>query len=125
MNAHKNNINASSDAGAAQALEAAAERIDAPTNEQYVTKALHNPMLSSQHEIDMHRINGHLPYRRWCSICNKAWGIEDPHRARDYDMDPNTRTPFFSFDDCFMSTRDDPDNKAIIFVAKEHITRTK
>ena len=62
-------------AGEAQADVVGAE----PCAEGVAPKTLFNPLLPSAREVADHNLT-HCPYRRWCTICQAAFGKEDPHK---------------------------------------------
>ena len=41
-------------------------------------KTLFNPLLPSAREVADHNLT-HCPYRRWCKVCQEAFGKEAPH----------------------------------------------
>ena len=52
-----------------------------PCMEARVPRTAFDPLLPSAEEVAEHNVT-HVPYRRWCKICNEARGREDPH-SRD------------------------------------------
>ena len=72
-------------------------------------KAVTNPKLPSQAEIDEHNLT-HSPYRNWCAICVKAWGQEDHHRTDKSKVD--SEVPIVDMDYGYMKYKDkDVDGK--------------
>ena len=45
-----------------------------PVMENRVPKTMFDPLLPAAQEIAEHEVSGHRPYRRWCKICQAAWG---------------------------------------------------
>ena len=74
-----------------------------------------NPKLPSKEEIEEHYLQGHLPYRAWCSHCVRGKGKRRGHRCQE-DKDRAIRE--IHVDYCFMGMKGEESTKTIV-VAKD------
>ena len=86
------NANAEDETGAAEGDdELVAEEVE-------VTRALPNPVLPNQAQVDHHWLS-HLPYRSWCGACVGGRGRAIPH----WRTGGRRKIPTLAFDYCFIS----------------------
>ena len=76
-----------------------------------------DPRLPSVKDVKDHELQGHLPFRHWCSVCVRAKGKELDHRS---DLFKERSVPECSFDFAFPG--DEFGHKTAVLVGKEKMS---
>ena len=76
-----------------------------------------DPRLPSVKDVKDHELQGHLPYRNWCSVCVRAKGKDLDHRS---DPLKERSVPEYSFDFAFPG--DEFGHKTAVLVGKERMS---
>ena len=54
------------------------EKISLEKEGKFLRKKI-DPRLPSDREVEEHMMQGHIPYRNWCTICVRSMGKDDSH----------------------------------------------